>query len=343
MADAGGGADLRWLEAVAWYEAGDPRLAERAAKAGIAAPGGDVHAPLHALLGLVLVDLGQGDQAASMLETAGRLASAVGDEPVEARVHIAEALLALDRGDPVRARQRLELARQVAGDDPEIAAAVDENGAVADALEGGAGVFERTERAVQATDRRSAVRTMLDQAAAARASGDLDRAGALLGQVLAAAREGGLLRETVLALAEIGRVATLVGEHAVARYRLDEAVGLVSGTSLTVLETQVRLEAGRVAVRLNDFDEARAQVQAVRRAATGLPATLGDARVAELEGEIGIGAGEVYRADASLQRAYTVYERAGWWPDAARVATTGVRAWYGYDAERAGVWRGRAT
>ena len=107
LADAGGGADLRWLEAVAWYEAGEVRLAERAAKAGIAAPGGASHGPLHALLGLVLVDLGQGDHAANTLETAGRLARSVGDEPVVARVHVALALLALDRGDPAAARREL--------------------------------------------------------------------------------------------------------------------------------------------------------------------------------------------------------------------------------------------
>ncbi len=342
LADAGGGADLRWLEAVAWYEAGEVRLAERAAKAGIAAPGGASHGPLHALLGLVLVDLGQGDHAANTLETAGRLARSVGDEPVVARVHVALALLALDRGDPAAARRELTLAREAGGDDAEISAAVVENLAVADALEGGMGVYDRAPAAA-ATDRRSVLRDTLDQAAAARSAGDLDRAGALLGQALVAARDGALLRETVLTLAEIGRIATLVGEHAVARDRLQEAVGMVAGTSLTVLETQVRLEAGRVAVRLGDFEEARAQVYAVRRAAAGLPVTLGDARVAELEAEIGVGAGEVDRAEASLQRAYDVYKRAEWWPDAARVATTGVRAWSGYDASKAAEWRALAT
>ena len=73
LAEAGGGADLYFMEAVAHYEAGNVRRSEAAAAAGLDLE--PLHGALLGLLGLVIADLGRGDEAAGLLLRAESVAS----------------------------------------------------------------------------------------------------------------------------------------------------------------------------------------------------------------------------------------------------------------------------
>ena len=68
LADASNNADLRYLQAMAAYEGGQMRLADLACTQGLTASPG--HAPLLSLRGLVLGDLGRGDEALASLDKA---------------------------------------------------------------------------------------------------------------------------------------------------------------------------------------------------------------------------------------------------------------------------------
>lgn len=345
LADASGSADLRYLEAVSRYEAGDLAQAERAAADGLKRDA--KHAPLLALYGLILGDLGRGDEA---LTTLDRAKTAATDPLVQARVVLNRGVIRLDRGEVALAIADFTEAKTAAGklgaadlvatadEDLALAAAVSGDGAGSDAL-GVVGSKLRkgdiagAKAAIPSapTDRRGKVRVLLASGSVLRAEGRLDDAAATLTKALAAAREGGLIRESAAALAALGVVYGAAGRYELANDRLQEAVSLVAGTSFRANEVGYRVEAGRVAVRLEDLEGARGQLAVARRVAAGVEDPLGTARLAELEGLIADQANDVTAATTAFTKSIDTYERRGEWAEAARVGTELVTSAAGRD------------
>lgn len=360
LADAGGGPDARHLEALAWYQAGQVRLAEKAARQVIAeAP---THGPALGLLGLVELDTGRGDDALVTLEKAGARARAVGDARLGARALANRGLVRLDRGELAQARAELIAARSEATriGDAGLVQLIDDNIGTLDGIEGrGSGgdtvsqvaALLRTGevRAARAAvpkpgdhDRRGQVRSLIADALIDRVSGDFDAANVKLRLALGRAREGGMLRETSTTLAELGVLYGLAGRFDLALGQLQEAVGLVAGTSFRLREVAYRVEAGRVAVRLGDLQQARDQLSVARVVAKNTQDPLGAARVAELEGQLAAAAEQPDRAAARLEVALGVYAERGHHADEARVATDLVRLWAGRDEGNRKRWARRA-
>ena len=350
LADAGGGPHLRYMEAVAHYEAGQLRMADTAAALAITAagdavsPGGDpTLAGLMSLAGLIDVDLGRGDRAEARLGAAAALARQVDDQAVLARVELNSGLLLMDRGRLDEALTRLEAAQSMGRDggfaDVERAAAdniamiggaaaKDPLGAVSQALHEGDLDAARglVDGSGEGGSLRDQARRLLADGAVRRATGDLDGASVALTQALSVARGGGLLRESARALGDLGVVMSLGGRHSVAGDRLEEAVGLVAGTSFVVDEAGLRVAAGRVAVIQGELDGASAHLAVVRAATDALD----DPRIAagadELEGLIASRQGEAVRAAEAFGRAADLLEAEGYHADAARVACAAVKA-----------------
>lgn len=347
LADASRSADLRYLEAVAWYEAGQLRMAERAVRDGVErAPD---HGALLSLHGLVQADLGQGDAALAALSRAE--AAAGGDAALLARIRLNRGLVELDRGRAADAERLFTQARDGgrAIGATDVVAAAEENLALVAALRGApAGgdalgqVAERLRRgdvkgakaAVAAgtpVDRRDRIRRLLAEAAIARAEGRLEPSLKTLDEAIALAREGGLVREHSAALAQRGVVNALLGRYGPALDELQQAIGMVAGSSFRVNEVAWRVEAGKVAVRAEDLGQARAQLQAARAASAGVEDPLGAARLAELDGAIAARGDDPQAAAAAFERAIVEYEKRQYWAEAARVATDVVEVWAGRD------------
>lgn len=337
LADASGDPNLRYLEAVARYEGADLRLAERATRAGLAR--NPRHAPLLSLSGLVLADLGRGDEALAAFD--GAEAGAAGDVALLARVSLNRGLVRLDRGEAGLAEASLRKAQDLgrAAHDDGLVARATENLALVDQLRGrtSAGgdaiavVSDKLRRgdvkgaraAVSTTpppDRRGAARHQIALASLARAEGRVSEALQRLDAATALASEGGLVREQAAALAQMGTILGAAGRHEVGLEKLQQAIGLVSGSSLRVNELAYRVEAGRIAVRLNDVAQADDQLSAAREAAVGNDDVLGQARLAELDGVVAGLRGDAVRAGASLDAAIKTWDTLGYVTEAARVA-----------------------
>ncbi len=305
LADAGGNADARYLEAVAWYEGGSLNRTDRAVRDGLQSS--PEHGPLLSLYGLVLADLGRGAEADKVLARAERIATAQSDAQLLERIRINRRLLGMDRGE----------VSMEAGDDS--------LGDLAEELRRGDLVAARKHIPVPATgDRRAELHAMLGRAAVARAEGRLDEAAAQLDKALTMARKGGLVRERAAALGEIGAVYALAGHQKLALAQLLEAIGLVSGTSFKVNEVAFRTEAGRVAVRLGDLTQARTQLSGARAVVPKGTRFPGGARIDELEGMIEARAGNVAKAEAAFASAHVDLVSRGYWADAARVCSAAV-------------------
>lgn len=356
LADAGGGADAHLLEAGAWYEAGQLRLAEKAVKKVLAED--PARGPALGLLGLILTDTGRGEEALEVLARAGAAARSAGDRRLEARTLVNEALVRLDRGELDQAEGRLDAAAAVEVDDAGIREAIRENRAAlasvrgeavdvqADTLSTVSGLLRRGQvDAARKTipipsehDRRASVRALLADALCDRASGNFDAANVKLRTALSAAREGGLLRESAAALTELGVLYSLAGRFDTSLATLQEAVGLVAGTSFRLREVATRVEAGRVAVRLGDLQQARDQLAAASVVAGQTQDPLGEARISELRGEIASRGEDPVEAAGHYRAARATYVARGHHADAARVATDLVRLYAGVDAGQVRRW-----
>lgn len=355
LAEAGGGMNARYLESVAWYEGGQLRLAEKAVQQALTLD--PEHGPALSLYALILADKGQGADALDVLDRAVGRANATGDGALKARLLVNRGLVHLDAGELSQASTSLSAglaaAEQIEAES--IAAIARENLATLSALAGSPsatpggdplsrvsallriGDVDAARAAVpkpSETDRRGQVRALLADALVDRSSGDLDAANVKLRTALGLAREGGLVRETSACLAELGTLYSLGGRFDVALQLFQEAVGMVAGTSFRLREVAYRVEAGRVAVRLNDASQARNQLAAARVVAAKTEDPLGLARIDELEGQLAGREDKVSDADAFMLDAITVYSSRGYLADVARVHTARVSLWAGQDEGR---------
>jgi tetratricopeptide (TPR) repeat protein len=347
LADAGNNPHLRYLEAAARYEAGDLRLADAASSKGLEK--GPDHAALLNLRGLVLSDLGQGDEALKALEKA--LAKAGSDEALKARIVLNRGRVKLDRGQATDAEADFTEAKKLAtaAGANDVVALADENLTLVAALQGKPGASDTLGKVaeklragdvagakaaipkVSGSDRRGKVQALLAEGNVLRAEGRVDAAAGKLNDAYALAKEGGLVREQGYALAQLGVVYGVAGRYELALERLQEAIGLVSGTSFKVNEIAWRAEAGRVAVRMDDLDQARAQLAAAKKASTGVQDPLGLARLSELEGLIAARGDQPGPAVEALGKALTEFETRSAWAEAARIATEIVEVQAGRD------------
>ncbi|MCO4744106.1 MAG: hypothetical protein KC912_04920 [Proteobacteria bacterium] len=335
LSEASDSADYAYLSAVAAYEAGDLRSADRACEQGLSRD--SAHAPLLALGGLVYADLGRGDEALARLRDAE---SHAGDDGVlRARIGLNVALVHLDLGELTKAQTYLDDAERQATESgaSDVLERVRQNQAVlAAALGKGqskdaiASVNDhlrkgRTAEARQALpsasgqDRRAEVRRALGEGAILRAEGRFDDAAAVLQAALVTAREGGLTRETAALLAELGSVFRVGGRPALAKDPLQEAVGLVASGSFRLNEVSYRVEAGRVSLALDDVESAAAQLKRARTAAANVEDPMAAPRLDELEGAVLARKGDGAGAETALIRARSSLEVQGWHADAARV------------------------
>ena len=339
LAEAGNEPELRYLEALSRYEAGDLRLSERASRKGL--EGDERHGPLLVLRALVLADLGRGDEGLALLTTAQAVGAKDADHALLARAALNEGLIRLDRGEPSSALaaygRALEEAR-VAGDAHLVSLAEDGRRAV-EALTGAsehgdpvgrvsdrlrAGDYESARASVERIDvrsRRGLARRGIATGLILRAEGSLDGAVLSLQRAHAVAREGGLIRESAAALAQLGLVYGLGGRHRVALDKLMEAVGIVRGGSLVLSEITYRAQAGRAAITLGDVGAAREQLQAAHARLSEAEGTVARARVFELEARIASHEGELAAALGALESAESLWQARGATVDAARVAT----------------------
>lgn len=356
LADAGHSADLRYLEAIARYEGGDLRSAATAATAGLAiAPS---HVELMSLDGLILADLGRGDDAIAILDKA--LATSPPDDD-HARIVLNRGIVHLDRGEATLAEtdfrdarataEKAGVADVVALADQDLtlvaslrgeAGATDTLGAVGDKLRTGDVAGARAAIPKPPADRRGRVQVLIASGTVARAEGHLDDAVASLEEAQGLAKEGGLLREQASALAELGIVYGIAGKYALAIDRLQEAIGLVKGTSFRVNELAYRIEAGRMAVRTDDLAQASSQLEVARALAKSVEDPLGVARISELEGLVAARKGDAAIAGRALDTATSAFETHGDWAEAARIATEAVEAYAGKDVTALGTARERA-
>ncbi|MEZ4239642.1 MAG: hypothetical protein R3F59_26510 [Myxococcota bacterium] len=329
LVDAGGGIDLRTLQAVSLYEAGDVRLAESATAEALAlAPD---HAPLLSLKGLILADLGHGQEALAALNAAAAHAGA--DADLKARIGLNRALVHLDRGEPAPAQAAVDAARK-ATTDPALRARLDDMaaqiaalrgeaapdalGQVGDALSRGDLAAARAALAADpATDRRSQLRRTIAEAAIARAEGRYAAAIEALAGAANDAAAHGLLREQAAAEAQLGETHGAANRPELALDALNRAVKRVAGTSLRVAERAYRVEAGRMALRADDPGAAKRQLDAA--AAIPSPDPAAAAALAELRGEIAARAGQTTAAAAAFAEAAAAFEARSAHMDAARV------------------------
>jgi tetratricopeptide (TPR) repeat protein len=340
LADAGGGPVLRFLEALALYEAGEVRPAEVAVIEVLQAdPAFGAAANLH---GLLLADLGRGDEAMASLDRALSTARADDDEPLMVRALVNIGVVHEDRGALESAgrvwKEALAVAKAAAMH-TEVGAIQqrleslkrgrqsDVVGAVSDKLRRGdrSGAKSLAAAADGAT-RRQRIRKAIAAAAIARADGALDVAGARLADALREAEGAALLREAEAARLELARVWMLSGRLDDAAAALDTGIGKLERTSLSVRLADVRLLRGRVAARMSDLPRARAELSAVQT----LTASLGHpdlaSQVDELAGSVALAAGDEAGAASAWGRAAAAHEVSGHWMDAARLHAERTRA-----------------
>ncbi len=332
-------ADVRYVEAWARYAGGELRAAERVTASGLELD--PSHGPLLALYGLVLADLGRGEEALGVLTRAGDRAAAAGDRASQYRVLLVSGLAQSDLGRASKAREAWSAARGIAealGD----AAKVDEVDAQLERLDGGRGgdvvgqVSEALARgdlagarrlasASSAPDRRSKTAAAIAVALVQRAEGRLDLAASELTAAVVVAREGGLVREEVAARTELARVLHLAGRVDDARTQLDEAKLRVQGTSFKVQAVDLAAARGRQALLEGRLADAVAELSAAQAVAAGLEDKPMSWRLAELTGGVKAAQGDAAAAEVALRAAVAGWGEAGWYSEAARVAADGVR------------------
>jgi tetratricopeptide (TPR) repeat protein len=338
LADAGTDVRLRWWEAIARYEGGELRAAERAAAQGLQVDA--QHPGLLDLMGLVLTDLGRADEGKVLVERALSAARRLKDRGLEARALLHLGLGAADQGDYGIARSSWSACREVAlaaGD----TAMVGEVDAQLASLEGRGGdvvgqVSERLGRgdiagakalaaSVSGADARSRARGGVVRAMVLRAEGRLDEAAAALIVALEAASATGLLREGVAARLELAHVLHLGAHPKEAAARLEEALALVSGTSFRVYDVDLHTARGRYALLDEQLDLAEAELADARAAAATVQDPHARLRIAELAGSVASARGDATGAQAALREAVAGWEKAAFYTEAARVACEGVR------------------
>lgn len=331
--------ELAYLHALAWYEAGNLSRAEAAAFAG--ADGG--YGPLLNLKGLILADLGRGEEALRLFEAAER--TAADDAALKGRVTLNRGLVEADSGRFGAAQERLEAAvalGETSGDASVVQGAVDNLARIASLTgEGGArdvlgavvdhlrrGDLDEARGALEAdrgTDRRARARQALARAAIARVEGRMDEAVVAADEALRLAREGGLVRERLAALGDLVALHIAMERPALAASTLQEALDLVQGTHFAVRELGLRIQSGFLAVDAGDLDKARAEAERARTLLRASPQPVAAARLDELDGRIAGAGGDGARSQAALERSFDALGERGYHADAARVATEALR------------------
>jgi tetratricopeptide (TPR) repeat protein len=347
LADAARSAELWRRAAMAWFEAGQLDLADRAVAAGLVV---DPRLPgLRLVEGALRTEQGRAADADAALAAA--IAGAPDDPQLQAAARYDRGLSALERGDFDRARADLAdaaawaaragdgaLAERVAEQVGRIAAmsapvtSTDDLGRVADALSRGDLTAARAALPrPSAADRRGQIRQQIGEAAIARAEGRLDAAIASLAQAIAIAREAGLVREHAAALAELGVTYAAGGQFDLARSPLESAVARVDGTSFRLAAASYHASAGVVCARLGDTAGAERHL-AAGRAALGATADLATrARLGELEGGLAAASGDLGRAQTAFAAAAASFDALHAWEDSARVAISEIEAYAGRD------------
>jgi tetratricopeptide (TPR) repeat protein len=356
LADAGGNADLRYLEAMARYEAGDLRRAVRAAERGVATD--PEHGPLLNLYGLALSEVGRGEEALVALERADAKARRANSVPLEARVALNEGLVWMDQGELGRAesasRKAARLAEQ-AGETGVLeqaavnlsvvaslrgtASADDLVGKVADRLR--RGDLDGARALVPSGEgggRREVIELRVARAALARAEGRFDEAATDLQVALVRAREGGMVREVVRVLGELGTVHLFAHRDLLAREYLREALDTVEGTHFKIQALDLRAQAGLVDTRLGLMESARTHLLAGRDLARRVDHPIGVARLDELQAAIAAADGDMEAAAAAYEAALRALDERKYWADSARVASALVVLSAGRDPDAVARW-----
>lgn len=333
LADAGGGARLRYLEAMAWYEAGELALAAEALV--LAAPDLPNDPNLLSLRGLVLADQGRGTDALLMLD---RARAATTDPPTLARIALNQTLVHLDRGALDAAEATLAVARNKASGNADLLAQVEASAAHLAALRGQgpppdplAQVGERLAKGDVAgaklliptsSEPRVAIQAAIATGSVARAEGRFADAERLLAKAAGDAAAHGLVRERAAALAQLGVVHGANNRWDVGRAALHQAVETVQGTSFAVLERACRIELARAEAHLGNLDRASRSLLAAGALRAADAAS--DASAAEVEALVAAKRGDRAAAAAGYERAMNAHEARGAWMDAARVGTSAV-------------------
>lgn len=356
LADAGGNADFRYLEAMARYEGGDLRRAIRAAERGVAAD--PEHGPLLNLYGLALSEVGRGEDALVALERADAKARRAGSVPLEARVALNEGLVWMDLGELGRAESACRKAARLAEQAGETgileqaainlsvvaslqgsASADDLVGRVADRLRRGDLEGARTlVPSSEGESRREVIERRVARAAVARAEGRFDDAATDLQVALVKAREGGMVREVVRVLGELGTVHLFAHRDLLAREYLREALDTVEGTHFKVQALDLHAQAGLVDTRLGLMESARAHLVAGRELARKVDDPVGVVRLDELQAAIAAADGDLATATEAYEAALSALDGWGYWADSARVASALVVLSSGRDPEATAKW-----
>ena len=335
LSEASTSADLAYVEAVAWYEAGELRRSRRAVDQALARDA--AHAPTLTLKGLVLGDQGQGDKGLAALRNAE---NGAGDDLVlRGRIALNRALISMDLGLLAKADTYLGEAEGLAqrAGDADLAGRVAVNRAVLAAARGQSGgqdAFSKVHDALRRGDRaqarqalptaggsrRDEVRRSLAEGAILRAEGRFDEAAAMLQSAVVSAREGGLDRELAALLAELGAVFRVGGRPALAVDPLEQAVGIVADSSFRMNEVSYRIEAGRVALAMERFEVARGHLARARETARAVEDPAAAPRIDELAGAMAAREGQMGEAESRLNKAWAAWSEGGWHADAARVS-----------------------
>ncbi len=332
------GADARYLEALARYEQGALHDAEVAARAGLAIE--PELAPLHGLLGLILADQGRGDEALASLDRAIRTAQASGDAEVEGRALLNRGVVHADRGEltgagadwaasATRARSA-GLANLAAEADTQVRALSDASGGdlvgrVAEQvrlgdLKGAAALIP-----AEATTPRAKVHALIARGMIARTEGRVDTASAWLREAIDLSDKSGMLREGLSARLEMAYTLLSIGSVEGTGTLLREALERARGTSFVVRQVELHLGLARLASRVADAPEARAQLDAARSLAARATHPMLPAEVAEVEAIVRGAEGDFAGGAAAAARAAEAWEAIGAPSDAARASCEQVR------------------
>lgn len=319
------------LRAHVLHAAGEIRTAETVLTVVLAGTPDDPEAL--ALWGLVLVDLGRGDEAEGVFDRAMDVARGDRDRAV---VWLHRGVLHADRGDRAAARDAWERAMALAtsANDAGLMAEArvqlstlsEERDVVGQVLQLlGEGQVGLADARTQRTGRTLRERVQLDVARAMvdRAQGALVRASERLVAAIDRARAAGLVREAVAGQVELATVLRLRGQLDAAARVLDLAAADVAGSSHRVRRVDVGLGRARLALERGDVDAAEAALVDVRRLLTVAP-TVAPA-IDEIAAQIAVQRGDLVAADASWASA-----EAGWAStqrpaDVARVALAKLR------------------
>jgi tetratricopeptide (TPR) repeat protein len=360
LAQAGAGDEARFWQGLALYEAGRLRQADRVLDRLVLPEARNLAA---------LVDLDAGRQADGVAAL-----QVLREEPlpprIEAHVDLNLGLAWLDQGRVDRAEGAIRRAKAVATgvaepDRTALITAADESLALVALLRGDGdrstapGLLTDVGDALRQGDRaraeaalaeapetlwpRHEVERLLATAALRRAGGQLAQAQQASDAALRIARQGGLARETALALASSAVAHTLAGRHDLARELLEEAADTAGSGGYRVLEVDSRSNLGLVALRLGAFDDARLQADLVADLLTKMQYPEGQARLSELRGMAAAVQGDVGGASSQLQEALRWHESRDHHADAARLATALVGATAAADPAVSEKWARRAA